>query len=111
MSAAEFSAYATGKTLTYAENGQPYGSEQYLPNNRVRWAFNEEICMEGVWYEDQSTENICFLYDTGETPECWSFYLEDDKLRAVFNGISGTELYEAWASEGPLRCVPPGLGV
>ena len=39
MSAAEFEAYTTGKTLSYAEAGQPYGVESYLPGRRVVWAF------------------------------------------------------------------------
>ncbi|MEM5475895.1 hypothetical protein [Pacificibacter sp. AS14] len=109
LSGAEFDAYATGKTLTFAENGEPYGAEQYLPNNRVRWAFDEDTCMEGVWYEKE--DNICFVYQDGDAPQCWSFYLEDDKLKAVFNGNSGTELYEAWTTDGPLACMAPGLGV
>ncbi len=39
MTAAEFEAYATGKTLTYAVGGEVYGAEQYLPGRRVLWAF------------------------------------------------------------------------
>ncbi len=31
MSGAEFEAYATGRTLTYAERGVIYGIEEYLP--------------------------------------------------------------------------------
>ena len=37
MTAAEFDAYATGKTLTYSQYGEIYGTEEYLPNRRVRW--------------------------------------------------------------------------
>lgn len=109
LTGAQFDAYATGNTLTYAENGEPYGAEQYLPNNRVRWAFDEDTCLEGVWYEKD--DNICFVYEDGATPQCWNFFLENNKLRAIFNGDSGTELYEAWASDGPLACMAPGLGV
>ncbi|SEK68566.1 hypothetical protein SAMN04488032_105105 [Pacificibacter marinus] len=109
LSGAQFDAYATGKTLTYAENGEAYGAEQYLPNNRVRWAFDEETCLEGVWYEKD--DNICFVYEDGAAPQCWNFFLEHNKLRAIFNGDNGTELYEAWATDGPLACMAPGLGV
>ncbi|MEN8831218.1 MAG: hypothetical protein ABF285_13640 [Pacificibacter sp.] len=109
LSGAQFDAYATGKTLTFAEDGRVYGAEQYLPNNRVRWAYNADTCMEGIWYEKE--DNICFVYEDGGTPQCWSFYLEGERLKAVFNGESGTELYEATQTDGPLACMAPGLGV
>ncbi|MCA0045200.1 hypothetical protein [Celeribacter litoreus] len=109
LSGEEFDDYATGKTLTFAENGEPYGAEQYLPGQRVRWAFDQDTCREGVWFERE--DNICFLYEDGMTPQCWQFFVEEDKLRAVFQGDSGTELYEAWASEGPLSCTGPYVGV
>lgn len=109
LSGAEFDAYATGKTLTFAEDGLPYGAEQYLPGQRVRWAFDQDTCKEGIWYERD--QNICFVYEDGLQPQCWQFFVEEDKLRAVFQGTSGTELYEAWATEGPLACMAPSLGV
>lgn len=61
--------------------------------------------MSGFWFERD--ENICFIYDNGGPMQCWSFYLEGDKLRAVFVGDSGTEFYEAWTSDGPLQCEAP----
>lgn len=109
LSGEEFEAYATGKTLTFAENGEPYGAEQYLPGQRVRWAFDQDTCKEGIWYEQD--DNICFVYEDGTAPQCWQFFVESDKLRAVFQGDSGTELYEAWASDGPLSCMGPQVGV
>ncbi|SLN31366.1 hypothetical protein AQS8620_01015 [Aquimixticola soesokkakensis] len=109
LTAEEFEAYAKGKTLTYSDHGIAYGAEQYLPDNRVRWAFDEDTCMEGYWY--QSGPSICFEYDDGEGPQCWQFFNEGGKLRAVFEGESGTELYEAYRSDEPLACVPEGLGV
>ena len=44
MTAAEFDAYATGKTLTYARDGAVWGAEQYLPDRKVVWAFTAEEC-------------------------------------------------------------------
>lgn len=109
LTGADFDAYATGKTLTFAEQGQPYGAEQYLPGNRVKWAFDQDTCMEGIWYEkDQS---ICFVYEDGGVPQCWQFFADRDKLRAVFQGDSGTELYEAWTSDAPLSCMGTYVGV
>ncbi len=108
LSGPEFDAYATGKTLTFAENGQPYGAEEYLPGNRVRWAFDADTCKEGIWYEQD--DDICFIYEDGTAPQCWQFFVENDKLKAVFQGESGTELYEAWASDHPLACLGPYVG-
>lgn len=109
LTGSEFEAYATGKTLTFAEDGTPYGAEQYLPGQRVRWAFDQDTCKEGIWYEQD--QNICFIYEDGATPQCWQFFVESDKLKAIFQGESGTELYEAWASDGPLSCMADYVGV
>lgn len=109
MTGAEFDAYVTGKTLTYAENGVAYGAEQYLPNRKVRWAFDKDTCLYGAWYEQG--EAICFIYEDGSAPQCWHFFSQNGKLRAEFQGDSGTELYEAWASNAPLTCMGPQVGV
>ncbi|WP_246002127.1 hypothetical protein [Pacificibacter maritimus] len=109
LTGAQFDAYATGKTLTFAENGKPYGSEQYLPNKRVRWAAGSQTCLEGRWYEE--ADQICFAYQDNSAPQCWTFYLEDDKLIAEFDAGESTVVYEAWDSLGSLSCMAPGLGV
>lgn len=109
MSGAEFEAYTTGKTLTFASGGQVYGAEQYLPGRRVMWAFTEDICRVGVWYEEAG--QICFVYDYDPVPQCWIFW-QDGGLRARFvSGESGTELYEVSQSPGPLPCAGPEVGV
>lgn len=112
MTAEEFDAYTLGRTLSYAFNGTSYGIEEYLPNRRVRWAFSEDVCQEGVWY--QRDQNICFLYEDSTMDEqCWRFYETEGGLRAVFQGPDGpsTELYEVQQSDGPLSCMGPGVGV
>lgn len=109
LTGAEFDAYATGNTLTFAEQGTPYGAEQYLPGNKVRWGFDQDTCLEGIWYE--KADNICFIYEDGGAPECWQFFKEDNKLRAVFQSDAGAETYEAWTSDQPLSCRAPGIGV
>lgn len=109
LTASEFDAYTQGKTLTYADQGQSYGAEEYYPNNEVKWAFEDGECLDGVWF--QQDKNICFLYENESGPQCWTFYLEQDKLRAIFAGDSGTELYEAWTSPAPTQCMGPQIGV
>jgi hypothetical protein len=110
MGAAEFDAYVTGKTLTYAEAGVVFGTEQYLPNRRVRWAFTDDICQFGRWYEQDG--RICFVYDHDPTPQCWQFWRSDTGLRARFaSDQEGRELTEVQDSDQPLACAGPEVGV
>ncbi len=102
MTAAEFEAYATGKTLTYAQDGRVFGTEQYLPDRRVRWAFTAQECQEGHWYEADG--QICFVYETEADPQCWQFWQDGGRLRARFAGDpEGTELAATIAKGPPLQ--------
>ena len=110
MSAAEFEAYVTGQTLTYADRGVIYGIEEYLPNRRVRWAFSGDECRDGYWYE--AGDQICFVYENApDTPQCWRFSRADGRLQAEFTGENdGRTLYEAQRSEEPMICLGPKVG-
>lgn len=111
LSAAEFEAYSTGKTLYYGSFGAPYGAEQYMPGRRVIWTFLDGQCQEGEWYEEAG--QICFLYDTKPgLPQCWSFYLRDGGLAARFEGDEQIRpLIEVEQSDKPLDCPGPAIGV
>jgi len=112
MTGEAFDAYTRGRTLSYALQGTPYGIEQYLPDHRVRWAFVDDQCRDGTWFERAG--NICFVYENAPTSEqCWNFYQTADGLRGVFQGPDGpgTELYEVQDSPVPLTCQGPGVGV
>lgn len=109
MTGAQFDAYTTGKTLTYSSGGQSYGAEQYLPGRRVLWAFTEDICREGIWYEQDG--QICFVYDYDPVPQCWVFW-QDQGLNALFTGQDGgTRLHEQSQDTRPLPCAGPEVGV
>lgn len=109
MTGAEFEAYTQGMTLTFSAQGQVYGAEQYLSGRRVMWAFTEDICREGHWYEENG--QICFSYDYDPAPQCWVFW-EDDGLNALFMGApNGTRLKEEAKSSAPLPCAGPEVGV
>lgn len=109
MTAEEFDAYTQGKTVTYSADGQVYGAEEYLPGRRVRWAYTEDICREGDWYEEAG--QICFTYDYDPRPQCWVFW-QDGRLNALFMGSdSGTRLREYEVSRKPLHCAGPEVGV
>lgn len=110
MTGAEFEAYATGKTLSYAQDGVVWGSEQYLPGRKVIWAFTEDDCQYGQWYEVSG--NICFLYDNDPDAQCWKFFREASGLRAIFLGADGgTSLSEVAQTTTPLNCPGPDVGV
>lgn len=110
MSAAEFEAYTTGKTLTFFSQGQPYGVERYKEDRRVTWSFLDGQCKEGTWYADGPS--ICFVYEDNPTPQCWLFFRQPDGLSALFEGEPGqTELYSAGESTDDMLCLGPDVGV
>lgn len=110
MTAAEFDAYVTGKTLTYSAGGEPYGIEQYLPGRQVMWAFVGDACMRGSWYA--RGEHICFEYGGAVGEQCWIFTKGESGLTGVFMGDgAGTTLVEVEKSPQPMSCFEPLLGV
>jgi hypothetical protein len=114
MTGAEFEAYVTGRTLTFAENGFVYGIEEYLSNRRVRWAFIEDECQEGYWYETQIDGGpmICFVYENApDNHQCWTFFQSARGLKARFmNDPNARELYEVQQSREPMICLGPRVG-
>jgi hypothetical protein len=110
MTATEFEAYSTGKTMTYSVGGQVFGTEQYLPDRHVVWAFKGDDCTDGIWYEEAGL--ICFVYKSDGTPQCWTFYLDAAGLRAKFVGDGiGSELSVVSQSPAPMACMGPDVGV
>lgn len=110
MSAAEFEAYVTGKTLFYGRNGRAYGAEIYHENRRVTWSFLDGDCKEGYWYEAEGA--ICFVYEDRPDPQCWSFERGPSGLIAQFESDpASTALYEANNSGEEMVCTGPKIGV
>ena len=110
MTAAEFEAYVTGKTLTFSQFGSIFGTEEYLTDRRVRWAFTEDVCQYGSWYE--AAGNICFVYEYDPDPHCWTFWKDGDKLMALsIDDGPGSELSEVAQTDQPLACAGPDVGV
>lgn len=111
MTVAEFEAYVTGKTLTYSQFGQTFGTEEYLADRKVRWAFTEDICQYGRYYE-QDPGLICFVYEYDPTPHCWTFWREGAGLKALsVSDAPGAELSEVAQTDEPLACAGPDVGV
>ena len=110
MTAAAFEAYVTGKTLTYALDGTVYGTEQYKPGRKVVWAFTEDECREGYWYE--KGPQICFVYEDPNDPQCWMFFMGSAGMKAEFIGDGvGSDLSEVAQSAGSMGCMGPQVGV
>lgn len=110
MTAAEFEHYAQGKTLYYQSRGIPYGIERYMPGRRVLWAFLDEECKSGHWYEDAG--QICFVYEDDPDPQCWLFFDTAEGLKAQFLGDSESDpLIGVEQSPEPMFCPGPEVGV
>ena len=110
LSASEFESYATGKTLTYAQGGQVWGTEQYLPGRQVLWAFTDQPCQAGVWHAENQA--ICFEYETEPGQSCWLFYRSPAGLVAQFQGGDATpNLSETAQTTAPMQCPGPRVGV
>jgi len=109
MTGAEFGAYVTGKTLMFGTGAEPYGGEDYLPGNRVRWSFLDGRCLEGRWFE--AAPNICFVYNDDPDPICWTFFEGSDGLTALLEGDADEVLYETGEAQEPLFCLGPDVGV
>lgn len=110
LTAEEFEAHVTGKTITYRQLGNLFGIEQYLEGRKVRWSVAPGECRYGSWYPEDSS--ICFVYEYDPTPHCWTFWMEDGALVALSDsGLPGPELHEADRSDTPLDCPGPDVGV
>lgn len=109
MTGAEFDAYATGQTLTYAQDGAIWGTEQYKADRKVIWAFTAAECREGYWYEQD--QDICFVYEDPDNPQCWLFFLGPNGLQAQYSGDSAGVLSEVQQTNEPMACYGPDVGV
>lgn len=110
LSGAEFDAEVTGSTLTYDYGDGLFGTEEYLPNREVRWAFEGETCMYGKWYE--AGDQICFIYRQDPAPQCWNYFLEDGAIRGRYMGDGGGwDILESGRTTRPLSCAGPDVGV
>ncbi|MCC6520108.1 MAG: hypothetical protein WAT35_08385 [Tabrizicola sp.] len=109
ITAPEFEAHVTGKTLTYQQYTSVFGIEEYLPDRKVRWSTAPNECQYGSWYPQGDA--ICFVYEYDPTPACWTFWLRNGALVALStDGVAGEELHEVQASDQGLPCPGPDVG-
>jgi hypothetical protein len=107
LSAEAFDELTRGRTYYYAEDGVPYGAEEYRDDREVVWSFLDGNCLRGTWYE--AGDAICFVYEDLDSPQCWHFFREGG-LRAQFLGGS-SDLKELGQTAEPLDCLGPDVGV
>lgn len=110
MTAAEFDAYATGRTLDFANQSGVFGTEEYLPGRRVRWAGMDGICKFGSWYEKAGY--ICFAYDGYAGEHCWTLWRDGDHLATLPDDALPDEAPRTVTEAAmPLSCQGPDVGV
>ena len=110
LSAEAFDALTQGRTMTWAEFGQVYGVEHYLPDRRVRWTVLGDDCIAGHWYPDGPA--ICFLYDDRLDPVCWEITQGPTGLMARHTSTqpeSAPVVIEPTTE--PMACFGPEVGV
>ena len=112
LSGDEFSALVTGRTLSFSQQGQPYGAEEYRRDRSVLWSFANGECQHGFWSEGPD-ETICFVYeDRPDRPICWEFFRDgkDFKTR-VLGADPERDLTVTNISKERLQCQGPDVGV
>lgn len=111
LTADEFEAHVTGRTITYQQYDFVFGVEEYLEGRQVRWSVAPNLCQYGTWYPEGDA--ICFVYDDAPTTaHCWTFWLEEGALVALAtDSFTGAELFEVDRSDTPLSCPGPDVGV
>ena len=103
-----FEAYATGKTLAYAQHGVIWGRETYLPGRRVLWRAVGEDCKAGHWWDEGAA--VCFSYDDGTIAQCWAFATGPLGLIATFLNAPGTFPATVQQEASPAPCPGPEIG-
>lgn len=104
MTAEEFDARVTGRTLSFGAPGNPnFGVEMYLPDNRVLWSRGDGNCTQGEWFAQDG--DICFRYENDPEDKCWAIYDEPGGIRAIFTTRPNTTvIFEADEGSTPLIC-------
>lgn len=109
LTADDFDALTLGRTMTWAEFGQVYGVEQYLPGRRVRWTELGEDCKLGHWYPEGRM--ICFQYEDDPEPDCWTITQDRTGLHARYAGTAADSApVVVEETTEPMACFGPKVG-
>ncbi|MCB1369118.1 MAG: hypothetical protein KDK00_15230 [Rhodobacteraceae bacterium] len=109
LSPEEFAAYISDQTLYFAQQGQPYGTEQYLPGRQSIWQYADGTCTRGIWYP--RGDMICFVYETDPDEQCWHFLKKGEVFAARAEGREpAADLDVIWRDQRPIPCRGPDVG-
>jgi hypothetical protein len=104
---AEWTAMASGRTLTYRINGALWALEHYYPGtDRVTLQLYDGSCMQGTW--DYSDPLYCFHWD-GEGTSCFRHVREGARI-VIIEARDGADTPMTQEMTGvsdiPLQCGP-----
>lgn len=109
----EFEEYAEGYTLYFSENGQHYGSEQFLANRRTVWRAGDGTCVNGKWVDSEG--DMCFIYDNDTGVHCWTTYRAEGRIFVQSTtgpaDANPTLLELSEKDTVPIICTGPIIGV
>jgi hypothetical protein len=109
LTAEDFDALTLGRTMYWAEFGQVYGVEEYLPGRRVRWTALGQDCKLGHWYPQDDL--ICFKYEDDVAPDCWTITQGDTGLFARYaTNPPEAEPVVVTETTEPMACLGPEVG-
>jgi hypothetical protein len=109
MTAAEFEAWSTGKTLDYYIDGTFWGSEQHLAGRTTLDADADGPCNHGEWFP--RGDDICFSYEVSPGPHCWRFLRDGNQVLAEILDEPDGQRFVVQTSDAPLACPGPDVGV
>lgn len=104
---AEWTAMASGHTLTYRINDEFWALEHYFPGtNRVQLQLYDGSCMDGTW--DYQAPHYCFHW-MGQGTSCFRHARQQDRILIIeaIDGIDTPMTQEMTAvTDTPLTCGP-----
>jgi hypothetical protein len=109
MTAEEFEAFSTGRTLDYWVDGGFSGSEQHLSDRRTIDSLDDGSCLKGRWFPEGDA--ICFLYEEDPVQHCWRFWSEGASVVAEYVNSNGNFSTTVTLSDEPVNCLGPDAGV
>jgi hypothetical protein len=114
LTGAEFQSHIGQDTFSYRYSNGVRGTADYGPDRRLLWAFEDDRCFEGYWFDEGN--QICFAYADGTLSACWHFFKDEGRLRGEATFLSSgssldLEIHEVSHSDQPLRCAGPDVGV
>lgn len=108
MTATDFEAWSTGKTLVYSRDGNLWGSETHLAGRGTVDDDEGGICRSGQWYP--RGDDICFTYENSPGPFCWRFLRDGDQVFAQYSDDAFAPRFAVTLGDAPVACTP-GVGV